>query len=122
MAFVLPIFILAIIGILEFGRVIMLQQILVNAAREGGRRAIVPGATTEEVETLVKDYLAAAGLGTGEDRKVAVWDDEGNNLELEDVDAGSHPRVQVIVQVPYDGFTSYFNDSKMRARVQMRKE
>jgi hypothetical protein len=120
MAFVLIfVFIPAIIGILDFGRAIMVQQILVNAAREGGRRAIVPGATTDEVKELVKDYFEAAGLGTGEDRKVAVWDEEGNDLDL--ADANSHDLIQVIVQVPYDGII-YFNDSKMRARVQMRKE
>jgi hypothetical protein len=120
MAIVLPIFILAFIGILEFGRAIMMQQILVNAAREGGRRAIVPGATSDEVETLVKDYLEAAGLGAGEDRKVAVWDEDGSDLDLED--AESKDRIQVVVQVPYSGFTSYFTNTQMRARVQMRKE
>ena len=44
-AIILPIFMLAVIGIIEFGRAVMVQQILVNAAREGARRAIIPGAT-----------------------------------------------------------------------------
>jgi hypothetical protein len=126
MAIVLPIFILAFIGILEFGRAIMLQQILVNAAREGARRAIVPGATTDEVKKLIvgdpdedePGYLEQAGLGTN--GKIAIWDEDGNDLELED--ANSHDLIQVVVQVPYNGFTSYFTNTKMRARVQMRKE
>jgi hypothetical protein len=64
--------------------------------------------------------MAAAGLGSGDDRKVAIWDDEGNDLEVSE--GASKDLIQVIVQVPYDGFTSYFNNSKLRARVQMRKE
>ena len=122
-AIVLPIFILAVIGIIEFGRAVMVQQILVNAAREGARRAIVPGATSDEVKDLVDDYLVNASLGAAS-RKVAVRDDNGMDVELATVD--SHERIQVIVQVPYDevgvGISSYFMGSMMKARVQMRKE
>jgi len=122
-AIVLPIFILAVIGIIEFGRAVMVQQILVNAAREGARRAIVPGATSDEVKELVDDYLVNASLGAAS-RQVAVRDDNGMDVELATVD--SHERIQVIVQVPYDevgvGISSYFMGSMMKARVQMRKE
>ncbi len=122
-AIVLPIFILAIIGIIEFGRAMMVQQILVNAAREGGRRAIVPGATSDEVIQLVDDYLVAASLGAA-GRKVAVWDENGVDVNVEDAD--SHDLIQVVVQVPYNevgvGISSYFRDTIMKARVQMRKE
>jgi len=123
LAIVLPIFILAIIGIIEFGRAVMVQQILVNAAREGARRAIVPGATSDEVKELVDDYLVNASLGAPS-RKVAVWDESGGDVEL--VDVASHDRIQVVVQVPYDevgvGISSYFMGTMMKARVQMRKE
>jgi Flp pilus assembly protein TadG len=122
-AIVLPIFLLAIIGIIEFGRAVMVQQILVNAAREGARRAIVPGATTDEVKELVDDYLVKAGLGAPS-RQVAVWDENETDLNL--ATANSHDLVQVVVEVPYNevgvGISSYFSGTKMRARVQMRKE
>jgi Flp pilus assembly protein TadG len=122
-AIMLPIFILAIIGIIEFGRAVMVQQILVNAAREGARRAIVQGATTDEVKQLVDDYLVNAGLGAAS-RKVAVWNEAGEDLDL--ATANSHDRIQVAAQVPYDevgvGISSYFLGKTMKARVQMRKE
>ena len=122
-AIVLPIFILAVIGIIEFGRAVMVQQILVNAAREGARRAIVPGATNDEVTGLVDDYLVKASLGAPS-RQVAIWDENESNLDLATAD--SHDLIQVVVEVPYDevgvAISSYFANSKMRARVQMRKE
>lgn len=122
-AMVLPIFILAMIGIIEFGRAVMVQQILVNAAREGTRRAIVPGATDSAVTTLVDDYLVNATLGA-EGRQVQIVDADGNPVSLADVN--SHDVVAVRVTVPYNevgvGIGSYFSDTTMGALVQMRKE
>jgi TadE-like protein len=45
-AFVLPIFLLLIYSIIEFGRYVYTVQILNNAAREGARYAIVHGSTS----------------------------------------------------------------------------
>ena len=61
-AIVAPIFIILILGIIEFGRAIMVQQIITNASREGARRAIVEEATTSEVENVVNTYLAATSV------------------------------------------------------------
>jgi Flp pilus assembly protein TadG len=46
-----------LIGIIEFGRAMMVAQLMTNASREGARRAIIEGATQSEVETLVSNYL-----------------------------------------------------------------
>lgn len=61
-AVVLPIFIIFLLGILEFGRIIMVQQVVVNAAREGCRRAIVEDLTTAQVAARVNQYCNASGL------------------------------------------------------------
>jgi hypothetical protein len=45
-AFVLPVFLLLLYGIIEFGRYVYTVQILNNAAREGARYAIVHGSTS----------------------------------------------------------------------------
>lgn len=58
-AVVAPLLFLLVLGIIEFGRTLMVQEILTNAAREGARRAVLPGATRAEVEKLVQDYLDA---------------------------------------------------------------
>ncbi|MFH5804451.1 TadE/TadG family type IV pilus assembly protein [Alienimonas sp. DA493] len=61
-ALVAPLFLLLILGIIEFGRMLMVQQILTNATREGARRAVIEGATAEEVRTLVDRYLSNASV------------------------------------------------------------
>ena len=61
-AVVAPVFFLVVLGIIEFGRMIMVQQVLTNAAREGARIAVLDSATTARVETRVTDYLASANL------------------------------------------------------------
>lgn len=52
-----PLFFMLLIGIIEFGRAMMVAQLMTNASREGARRAIIEGATQSEVETLVSNYL-----------------------------------------------------------------
>ncbi|MEO0529036.1 MAG: TadE/TadG family type IV pilus assembly protein [Planctomycetota bacterium] len=62
-AVVAPIFFLVVLGIIEFGRMVMVQQVITNAAREGARIAVLDSATTGRVTTRVNDYLSAANLG-----------------------------------------------------------
>jgi Flp pilus assembly protein TadG len=61
-AVVAPVFFLFVFGMIEFGRMVMVQQILTNAAREGARVAILPGATTAQVNTTVNTYLTAGAI------------------------------------------------------------
>ena len=62
MALVLPLFILIIVGILEFGRAFMVQQMVTNASREGARHASLPNTTESEVVTRVRDYLLTGSI------------------------------------------------------------
>ena len=61
-AIVAPLFLLLIFGILELGRAMMVQQVLINASRVGARQAITLGATTAEVESAVADYSASVAV------------------------------------------------------------
>ncbi len=61
-AIIAPIFFLLVFGMIEFGRMIMVQQIITNASREGARMAVLDGATTGDVDTTVVDYLQGAGI------------------------------------------------------------
>ena len=57
-AFVAPIFLLFVFGLFEMVRMLMVQQALTNAAREGCRTAVM--ATTvnnSDVDTAIRDYL-----------------------------------------------------------------
>lgn len=61
-AIVAPIFFLVVLGMVEVGRAVMVQQILTNASREGARRAVLDGATASEVTTYINSYLSSASL------------------------------------------------------------
>jgi Flp pilus assembly protein TadG len=61
-AIVAPVFFLMVIGFLEFGRALMVQQVLINASRVGARQAITTSATTAEVQTAVQDYTAGVAV------------------------------------------------------------
>ena len=61
-AIVAPLLFLFIFGIIEFGRMVMVHQIITNAAREGARRAILEQTTAAEVQTIVGDYLTGSSI------------------------------------------------------------
>ena len=61
-AVVAPVFFLMIIGFIEFGRALMVQQVLVNASRVGAREAITAGGTTSSVTALVKSYAESISV------------------------------------------------------------
>ena len=56
-AMVLPIFFLAIVGIVEFGRGMMVSQLVTNSSREAARRCVLDGSTNSVVEQYVQDKL-----------------------------------------------------------------
>ena len=62
MAFVSPMIIFLLLGVWEIGRAVETQQILSNAAREGGRQASTALKTTAQVQQDVLNYLQFAGL------------------------------------------------------------
>ena len=59
-AVVAPLFLLLVFGMIEYGRMVMVYQILTNASREGARAAALDGATTASVTTSVNTYLTNA--------------------------------------------------------------
>lgn len=59
-AVVLPIFFMIVLGIVEFGRAMMVAQLLTNGAREGARLSVLPDATNASVETAVLDFVESS--------------------------------------------------------------
>lgn len=58
-AIALPLLLLMLIGIWEFARAYQIQQVVVNAAREGARTVVLPGAADADSATkIVNNYLA----------------------------------------------------------------
>lgn len=68
-ALLLPILMLLLLGILEFGRAWNVKQVLTDAAREGARLAVVgdPSITQEsQVRTRVRTVISRAGLDSSQ--------------------------------------------------------
>ncbi|MCC7086029.1 MAG: pilus assembly protein [Pirellulales bacterium] len=61
-AVVAPVFFLLVFGMIEYGRMVMVQQVITNASREGARVAVLDGATASDVQTKVGDYLTSAKI------------------------------------------------------------
>jgi Flp pilus assembly protein TadG len=61
-ALIAPLFFLLIFGMIEYGRMVMVQQVLTNGSREGARRAVLEQSTADEVQTLVSNYLANSSV------------------------------------------------------------
>lgn len=129
MALVLPIFVMVTLGIVEFGRAMMVSQLVTNAAREGTRLAIVDGSTNAEVDTFIDDFLVAAVGVNKADITVDITVDEatgnpsaGNAVES----ASSKDLVTIKVQVPFDKVSyvagSYLSGKNLVAVSAMRHE
>jgi len=91
-AVVAPLFFLLIFGMIEFGRMVMVQQVITNGSREGARIAVLDGATTDEVVTTVENYLQNASVAGAD---VAVTPNPPGS-------AGYGEPVTVVVSIPFD--------------------
>ena len=47
---------------IEYGRMVMVQQVITNASREGARLAVLDGATASSVTSTVNSYLSAGSI------------------------------------------------------------
>ena len=61
-ALVLPLLLVLFAGMFDMGLAFQRYQAVTNAAREGARMAVLPGYSTAEVESRVRNYLAASGV------------------------------------------------------------
>jgi Flp pilus assembly protein TadG len=61
-ALVLPLLMLLLLGMFEFGRVIMVQQVLTNAAREGAREACLLETSDTMVIAAARRFTDSANL------------------------------------------------------------
>ena len=62
-ALVVPILVMVVLGILEFGNLWFTMNTMSGAAREGVRIAAVAAPDVDQVENVVQNYLDASNLG-----------------------------------------------------------
>ena len=107
-AVVAPLFFLMIFGMIEFGRMIMVQQLLTNASREGARLGVLDGSTMADVRTSVKNYLENVTVtGVTDDdidiEAVQIDADTGAETVVMDLaSAGYGGRVTVTITIPFN--------------------
>jgi Flp pilus assembly protein TadG len=58
MAVMAPLFIMAMLGMLELGYAFMIKQTVTLAAREGARAGVLPGATIDDIHTAADASMA----------------------------------------------------------------
>jgi Flp pilus assembly protein TadG len=67
-AIVAVLLVMLLLGVVEFGRMVLVYTTVANAARAGARYAIVHGtdnlASTDDIKTIVKNFLSVAPLDT----------------------------------------------------------
>lgn len=68
-AIVAPIFFFLVFGIIEFGRVMLVKNVITNASRDAARVAVIDGTSSEEVEEVARVYSEA---GTVADVTVTI--------------------------------------------------
>jgi len=62
LAIVLPILLLVVAAIMDFGFMFQRYEVVTNAAREGARVAVLPGYGIPQAQARVSTYLTSAGL------------------------------------------------------------
>ena len=116
-AIVAPLFFLLIFGMIEFGRMVMVQQIITNGSREGARIAVLDGTSTAEIATAVEAYLQNASIAGAD---VTISPDPPNS-------AGYGEPVSVTVSIPFNQVSwlpspMFLGGNTMTATTVMRRE
>jgi len=97
-ALVLPVFLLLLLGAVEFGRAYLRLHLLTNAAREGAREGSLPGSTDATVTDVVEQFLTNAGMDvTTCNGTIIVTDEGGSTRDGGLPNAQQGDRVQVTV-------------------------
>ena len=65
MAFIAPVFLILVLGIIETSRVGMVAQLLTTAAREGCRVAVLDGMGQTDVQDRITTVLSGSGISVG---------------------------------------------------------
>lgn len=115
-AAVAPLLLVVTLGMIEYGRLVQVQQVLTNASREGARLAATGSVSASQVQAVVDSYLATAGIN-GETTTVSP---------SSPTSAGAGDPVTVSVSIPFSSVHWYppvlITGMTMNANATMRAE
>jgi Flp pilus assembly protein TadG len=116
-ALVAPIFIMLVLGIIEFGRGVLVQQVITNATREGAREAALPESTVSSVKAKVVEFLADSSIDISPS-SVSVNPNPAAVIDNE--------QIKVSVQVPFSQVSwipgDFLGGATLKASTKMRSE
>jgi Flp pilus assembly protein TadG len=130
-ALTLPFFVLIIFGIIESGQVMMSEEVIVNAAREGARLASLGGSTigtssstgSNEVMNRVRTYLDNAAVPSA-NAAITVTDLDQSISDLPQASVGD--QIKVSVSIPFSKIawspSMFFGNAVLSSSSTMRKE
>lgn len=101
MAMVMPILLLIVGGIVDFGFMFRSWEVVTNAAREGARVGILPGyscdsATPADIQSRIDAYMAASGFPDADEYEIEI-----DNVPV-DTAVGTFTACAVVVRMEQD--------------------
>ncbi len=131
MAICFPVFMLILLGIVEFGRALMVSQMLSNTAREACRVAVMEGGTNIDVETLIDDLVSnTANVSPSQIETTITTTDRLTGASSTSTtcvqDAASRDLIDVQIALPADAVSytpgRFLSGGMLRGHCAMRKE
>ncbi len=121
--FIAPILVTLILAMIEFGRVMMVMEVLTNAAREGCREGVLPGSTSGDVTTTVNNYLNNSSI-TASNATTTVY---VNGAAGDPTSAVAGDQIKVSISLPFNSVSwlpvpLFMGGKTLSASVVMRKE
>lgn len=131
MAVCFPVFMLILLGIVEFGRALMVSQMLTNAAREGCRTAVIDGSTNADVESRIDNVVTSTvGVSAADVTKLITVTDRVSGAQDTSATAvqDADPRDLILVEISVSADTvsytpgRFLSGAMLRGLCSMRKE
>jgi Flp pilus assembly protein TadG len=121
-AFVAPLLFMVILGIIEFGRGMMVAELLNSAARNGSRVGALTGSDNTAISTAVTNALSGTGI-SGASCTIRVNGNSAANAAT----AVTGDAISVTVTVPYNSVSwlpvnQYLGGRTLGSTVVMRRE
>ncbi len=122
MAVVAPLFFLLVLGLIEFARMVMVQQSVTNAAREGCRHAaLTTTSASSSVDAVVRDQLSStiANSNDTDDCRVTISPSDLSTI-------AENTEIIVNVEVDYSNVSwlppSFLGGAVIRAKATVKRE
>ena len=96
LALTLPLLLVIVMGIFDFGLMFQRYEVLTNAAREGARVGVLPNYTTADAQARAQQYLTSGGLTGSATFTIAVAPSPPFGIQAKTVN-----QVTVTVAYPY---------------------